>query len=67
LAEEARAAAEEQTRKVEAAVADTERKAKEADDYLEELKRAPTAAHGAIWWMQREVQEAKKYMPRSKQ
>jgi len=67
LAEEARAAAEEQTRKVEAAIVETNRKAKEADEYLEELKRAPNQPHGAIWWLQREVAEAKKYMPRSRQ
>jgi len=63
----AREKAEEQTRQVEAAVADTEQKAKEANELLEELKKRDSVPHGAIWWMQRQVAEAKKYMPRSKQ
>jgi len=67
MAVAARKLAEEQTKRVEEAVADTEQKAKEANDYLEELKKRPTVAHGSIWWMQRQVTEARKYMPRSKQ
>jgi len=63
----ARKAAEAQTVRVEAAVADTERKCREANDILEELKKHEGVPHGAIWWMQRQITEAKKYMPRSKQ
>jgi len=66
-AEKERAAAEEQTTKVEAALADTEAKAKEASAFLEELKQRAGVPHGAIWWMQREVQEARRFMPKSRQ
>jgi len=67
IAVAARQQAEEQTKRVEEAVADTEQKAREANDYLEELKKRPTVAHGSVWWMQRQIAEARKYMPRSKQ
>jgi len=67
-AEAARRAAEDQTRKVEAAIKDTEAKAQAAQEYLEEIKRqCSTLPHGQIWWMERQVKEAKKYMPRSRQ
>jgi hypothetical protein len=32
-----------------------------------QLKKKAGVPHGAVWWMQREVTEAKKYMPKSKQ
>jgi DNA repair exonuclease SbcCD ATPase subunit len=67
VADAARLKSEEQTRKVEAAVADCEAKVAETQAILEELKKASTVPHGAIWWMQREILEAQKYMPRSKQ
>ena len=34
---------------------------------IEELKQRAGVPHGAVWWMQREVTEARRYMPRSKQ
>lgn len=51
LAVAAREQAEEQTKRVEAAIADTEQKAKEASEYLEELKKRATVAHGSIWYV----------------
>jgi len=66
-AENQRAEAEAATRRVEAAVAATEEKARETQALLEELKKRSAVPHGAIWWMQREVTEAKKYMPKSRQ
>jgi chromosome segregation ATPase len=66
-AETQRAAAEEQTKLTEKAVEETERKCAEASETLEKLKQRGGVPRGAIWWMQREVTEAKKYMPRSKQ
>jgi len=39
---------------------------KEAVDYLESVKRKGGVAHGAIWWMERQIQEKRKYMPKSK-
>jgi len=66
-AEVARKEVEESTRKVEEAVRQTEVKMQEAQDFLEEVKRKGGVAGGAIWWMERELIEAKKYLPRSKQ
>jgi len=59
--------AAESTRRVEEAVRQTEAQMQQAFDYLEEVKKKGGVAHGAIWWMERELQEAKKYLPRSKQ
>ena len=39
---------------------------KEAEAYLEEVKNLPGTPHGAIWWMERELHEAKAYMPTAK-
>eukprot|EP01094_Clydonella_sp_ATCC50884_P027027 TRINITY_DN75_c0_g2_i6.p1 TRINITY_DN75_c0_g2~~TRINITY_DN75_c0_g2_i6.p1 ORF type:complete len:420 (+),score=218.90 TRINITY_DN75_c0_g2_i6:132-1391(+) len=57
--EEAAAAAAEALAQAEAAM-------KEAEDYLEEVKAKPGVAYGAIWWMERELHEQKKFMPESK-
>jgi len=59
--------AEESTKKVEAAVRETEARMEEAQNFLEEVKRKGGVAYGAIWWMERELIEAKKYLPRNKQ
>jgi len=61
------AEAEEKTRNVEAAVRETEAKFQEARDFLEEVKAKGGAALGAIWWMERELKEAQKYLPKKKQ
>jgi len=66
-AESKRLALEEQTRRVEEAVRDTEARVQEALDYLEEVKKKGGVAHGAIWWMERELKEAQKYLPKNKQ
>jgi len=58
----------EAARKVcEAARAAAEARAKETEDLLNELKKASAVPFGAIWWMQREVTEARKFMPKSRQ
>eukprot|EP01095_Lingulamoeba_sp_RSL-Kostka_P003725 TRINITY_DN1472_c0_g1_i1.p1 TRINITY_DN1472_c0_g1~~TRINITY_DN1472_c0_g1_i1.p1 ORF type:complete len:378 (+),score=231.65 TRINITY_DN1472_c0_g1_i1:65-1198(+) len=38
----------------------------EAEAFLEEVKNKPGCAYGAIWWMERELFEQKKYLPESK-
>jgi len=58
---------EEQTKKVEEAVREAEAKVAEAQDYLEEVKKKGGVAFGSIWWLERELAEAKKFMPKSKQ
>jgi len=62
-AEEARAAAEEQARVVEKAVQETQEKMAAAEAYLEEVKKKAGNQQGAIWWVGRELKEAKKFMP----
>jgi len=57
-AAEARAAAE-------AAVEEAQAKVAEAEAYLEEVKSNP-GGEGSLWWIDRELHEAKAYMPTSK-
>jgi len=42
---------------------DAETAFKEAEDFLNELKNRGGTPHGSIWWMSRELEEKKKYMP----
>jgi len=58
--EQARKIQEDKTRLVEKAF-------NEAMALLQELKKRAAAPMGSIWWMEREVKEAKKYKPRSQQ
>jgi len=58
---------EEATRRVEEAVRDTEVRMAEAEAYLEEVKKHGGNPDGAIWWIERELKEAKKYLPQRKQ
>jgi len=50
----------------EAALADAEKKVYEAETYLNEVKSRSGSAKGGLWWIERELHEAKKYMPTSK-
>uniref|UniRef100_A0A2R5L0R6 TolA-like protein n=1 Tax=Hirondellea gigas TaxID=1518452 RepID=A0A2R5L0R6_9CRUS len=38
---------------------------KKAADFLDEVKRT-SQAKGSVWWLERELQEAKKYLPQSR-
>eukprot|EP01117_Protostelium_nocturnum_P002052 TRINITY_DN1269_c0_g1_i1.p1 TRINITY_DN1269_c0_g1~~TRINITY_DN1269_c0_g1_i1.p1 ORF type:complete len:283 (-),score=119.15 TRINITY_DN1269_c0_g1_i1:156-1004(-) len=58
--EKERKEAEEKTR-------ETEKRFQEAIDYLEAVKKKGSVANGSIWWMEKELAEAKKYLPKSKQ
>eukprot|EP01094_Clydonella_sp_ATCC50884_P027025 TRINITY_DN75_c0_g2_i4.p2 TRINITY_DN75_c0_g2~~TRINITY_DN75_c0_g2_i4.p2 ORF type:complete len:405 (+),score=218.32 TRINITY_DN75_c0_g2_i4:132-1346(+) len=49
-----------------AALAEAEAAMKEAEEYLEEVKAKPGVAYGAIWWMERELHEQKKFLPESR-
>jgi len=62
---EAGKAAESAKAQAEEAVKDTNEKLKEAEKELE-IAAANSEQKGAIWWAQRELDEAKKYMPKSK-
>ena len=48
------------------ALADARAKVKEAEDYLNEVKKRPGQPYGALWWIDRELHEAKAYVPESK-
>jgi len=64
--EAATKAAEAARDKAEEALADAQRRVEEAEAYLAEVKAKPGSPHGAIWWIERELQEQKKYLPSSK-
>jgi len=59
-------AAEAARAKAEAALAEASSRVDEAEAYLNEVKAKPGSPHGAIWWIERELQEQKKYLPTSK-
>eukprot|EP00009_Paramoeba_aestuarina_P008740 CAMPEP_0201520384 /NCGR_PEP_ID=MMETSP0161_2-20130828/10760_1 /ASSEMBLY_ACC=CAM_ASM_000251 /TAXON_ID=180227 /ORGANISM="Neoparamoeba aestuarina, Strain SoJaBio B1-5/56/2" /LENGTH=441 /DNA_ID=CAMNT_0047918715 /DNA_START=22 /DNA_END=1347 /DNA_ORIENTATION=+ len=65
-AEAARQQAEEAKARAEAAVQAAQEAVAEAEAFLEEVKKNPGSGHGAIWWIDRELYEKKKYMPVSK-
>jgi len=47
-------------------VIEAEKKFKEAMDFLEAEKKKPNIRHGDIWWLSKELEEKKKYLPMSK-
>jgi len=47
----------------EAAVAEAEKMLQAAVDSLNEAKKKGGVAHGSIWWMERTLEEKRKYMP----
>jgi len=65
--EKAAADAEAARQAAEDAVEEARRQVQEAEDYLEEQKKAgASSGQGTLWWLDRELQEQKKYMPQSK-
>jgi len=72
-AEKARAPFEAATKEAEAArqkaedaLEQTRRRVEEAEAYLEEVKKKPGTPHGSIWWLERELEEQKKFLPERK-
>ena len=65
-AEAARAAAEKDKEAADAAVDAAQAAVAEAEAFLEEMKAQPGSSQGALWWMDRELHEKKKYMPMRK-
>jgi len=61
--EKATKAAEAAEAKAEAAVKNAEAKLQEALEFLQRAKASGGVAKGAIWWMEREITEKKKYLP----
>lgn len=62
--DEAAAHAAQQRAEAEAAQAHAEASFREAEEYLEVAKKS--VPNGAIWWMEHELEEAKKFLPQSK-
>ena len=54
------------TKAAEAAVKNAEAKLQEALEFLQRAKQSGGVARGAIWWMERELTEKKKYLPASR-
>jgi hypothetical protein len=65
-AEEATTAAVAARAAAEKAVEDAQRKVEEAEKYLDEIRSKPGSAGGALWWIDRELHEARAYLPTSK-
>jgi len=63
-AAEAKAAAEQAQADLEAQQAQLEKDVAAAMAVLEELKSRVGVPHGKIWWMERQIAEAQKFMPR---
>jgi len=66
VAEAARHRAEEARERADDAVEASRKKVQEAEDYMEEVKRKPGTPHGAIWWLERQLQEQKSFLPERK-
>ena len=45
------------------ALAEAQQRVAEAEEYLKQVKAKCGSAQGGIWWIERELHEAKKYMP----
>jgi len=54
------------TKKAEKAKEEAARKVDEAEKYLDEVRQRPGSAKGALWWIDRELHEAKAFVPQSK-
>jgi len=65
--EEAAVLAEQAVRESEARARECEEKFDEAQRFLEELRRRPGGGQGALWWIDREIKEARKFMPKRRQ
>jgi len=66
-AEESRNQAENRAEEARQAAQDAERACGDAENYLEELRSRPGGGQGALWWIDRELQEVKKYLPKRRQ
>jgi chromosome segregation ATPase len=60
-------AVQKERKAAEAATAECEAKVRRAEGTLAELRQNGGVPQGQMWWLDRELKEAQKYMPRSKQ
>lgn len=66
-AEAAKQEAEEKAEEARQRMEEAEKAFRDAEAYLEELKSNPGGGQGALWWIERDIAEARKYMPKRKQ
>jgi hypothetical protein len=62
----AKITAEAAAKKAEKALALARQRVEDLEKYLKELQLRSGSAKGALWWIDRELQEARKYLPQSK-
>jgi hypothetical protein len=65
-AEKAREAAAAAKKVADEALEDARKKVAEAEAFLEEVKKRPGQAYGALWWISRGLEEAKNFLPEKK-
>jgi len=65
-AEDAKRASEAAKAAADQALEQTTARFEEAERYLEEIRSKPGCAHGALWWMDRELHEKKAFLPERK-
>lgn len=65
-AEAAAQRATEASNAAEQAVTDAQASMQKAEEYLHEVKSKPGSGKGAVWWMERELHEQRKFMPMAK-
>jgi len=65
-AQAATAASEQAREAAEQAVVEAQEQVRRAEAFLEEVKSKPGSAQGQLWWLSNELEEKKKYMPKSK-
>jgi len=65
-AEKATAAAIDARGAAEAAREEMAKKLEEAEAYLQEIRSKPGSAQGSLWWINRELEEARLYLPERK-
>ena len=58
--------AEKTKRAAEETLEEVKRRVEEAEAYLKKVKAQCGSAQGGIWWIERDLHEAKKYMPTAK-
>jgi len=64
--QEATAAAAAAKAAADASVEDAKRQVDEAEKFLEYVRNKPGSAQGALWWIDRELHEARAYLPTTK-
>jgi len=65
-AERARQEAQRTRQQADDAVDQAQLRVDEAQNFLDEVKKKPGTPHGAIWWIERQLQEQRNFLPERK-